>query len=116
MRKKLNKAVALFCLTGLIVGGGITNQAKAEDSQNNSLNSAIMGQIPGIPIGSTVSYTFKSSKIASYAACVASEKKPEAETHKIQNVLYGCPAVGLYLQLSAAQITMRRAEVQKHKK
>lgn len=78
MRKKLNKAVALFCLTGLIVGGGITNQAKAEDSQNNSLNSAIMGQIPGIPIGSTVSYTFKSSKIASYAACVASEKKPEA--------------------------------------
>lgn len=170
-KTKLNKAVALFCLTGFIVGGGsiihphqtsaneeikemgkeiIKEKAKDEiinkvivpnaekllekalpnpgasagagagasaggasagaDAASNAgknlgknlenaakgmvqsvLSSAIIGMLPGIPIGSTVSYKWTPSGLGGYAVCAVSEKNPEADDTQNAKCFFGVP-------------------------
>lgn len=116
-KTKLNKAVALFCLTGFIFGGGaiihptqtFANEVLAEKdldkmfptgggatagddtTKQGALSSAIIGTLPGIPIGSTVTYKWTPSGLGGYAVCAVSEKNPEVSQTQNAECFFGVP-------------------------
>ena len=76
-----SKKLYLSLLTGVIFSSIITLNCQTEAGEQedpNSLNSSIIGQLDGIPIGSTVKYVWKDQVLKTTTVCTVSERAPEA--------------------------------------